>query len=243
MLREKPSNQYPFLFPLLFLCLLWFVKFYEVITNTELYHYGIYPRTSKGLLGILTGPLLHSGYEHLWANSVSLFVLGCILFYFYKNISIQIFFWIYLTTGIWVWVAARSSYHIGASGIVYGLESFLFFSGVFRKNKSLMALSLLVVFLYGSSVWGILPIQKHISWESHALGALAGLIIAYSFKKEGPSNPDYDLGEDEENETWLTAQQEELNADNDKKQSDIHIHYEYIEKKNITPSDSKNISG
>jgi membrane associated rhomboid family serine protease len=209
----KKQKYRPFVQSTLFVLLLWAIKSFEVITDIDLSQYGIYPRTAKGLIGIITCPLIHADYGHLWANSLSLIVLGTILLSFYKDIAASIFFWIYFATGIWVWIAARSSYHIGASGIVYGLETFLFFSGVFRKNGRLMALSLLVVFLYGSSIWGIFPLQRHISWESHALGALAGLVIAYYFKNEGPPNPTYNLGDDEENEI-LFKEQNELLANN-----------------------------
>ena len=154
-----------------------------------------------------------------------------VIFYFYRPIAFQIFLWVYLSTGIWVWSAARNSYHIGASGIIYGFESFLFFSGVFRKNTKLQALSLLVVFLYGSTIWGIFPIEKHISWESHALGALAGLIIAYYYRKEGPPNQTYDFGDDAENEKLVIDEDAELAHKPEEQNNDAMFNYEYLEKK------------
>jgi len=118
-----------------------------------------------------------------------LLILSVGIFYFYWEIAWKAFAYIYLITGIWVWVAARPSYHIGASGVIYGLAFFLFFSGIFRKDPRSLALSLLVSFLYGSMVWGVLPIKEGMSWESHLFGALAGTFIAYWLRKEGPQPP------------------------------------------------------
>lgn len=190
---------YSILFPFTFVALLWLVFLFELVENINLSWYGIYPRTVHGLIGVIVSPLLHGDFDHLWSNSIPLLVLGTIIVYFYRPIAFQIFAWVYLMTGIWVWAAGRPSYHIGASGIIYGFVSFVFFSGVFRKDTRLLALSLFVTFLYGGTVWGILPLQSGISFESHLLGALAGLITAYNFRKEGPPPRIYDYGTEEEN--------------------------------------------
>jgi membrane associated rhomboid family serine protease len=229
--NTKRQLFFSFFYPTLFVVLLWCIKLFEIIYHVSLAHYGLFPRTKEGLLGIITSPLLHGDVNHLLANTLPLLILGPIIFYFYRSIAFQLFFWIYISTGIWVWAAARNSYHIGASGIIYGFESFLFFSGVFRKNPRLLALSLFVVFLYGSTIWGILPVQKGISWESHALGALAGLITAYNFRKEGPPDKTYDLGNDDENESI------EINNDEEpeyglKANPEVVIHYHYVEEMN-----------
>jgi membrane associated rhomboid family serine protease len=220
-------------YPLLFVCFLWALKLFEVISNTNLSWYGIYPRTLHGIIGIATMPLLHSDFDHLFSNSVPLLVLGTIIFYFYRSIAFQVFFWVYLMTGVWVWAAARNSYHIGASGILYGFISFLFFSGVFRKDTRLLALSLFVVFIYGGTVWGMLPIREGVSWESHLLGALAGLITAYNFKKEGPPVRVYDLGTDEENaliDVTGTQETQEFES-NDTSETPISVTYTIVSKK------------
>ncbi|MCE9539537.1 MAG: rhomboid family intramembrane serine protease [Bacteroidetes bacterium] len=188
------------LYPGLFLFVLWGIKLFETVEKINLSWYGLYPRTFHGLFGIITSPLLHADFSHLIANSAPLLILGPVIFYFYRSIAFQIFFWVYLMTGIWVWAIGRDAYHIGASGIIYGFVTFLFFSGVFRKDTRLLALSMFVVFLYGGTVWGILPLRSGMSWESHLLGALAGLITAYHFRNEGPASPVYDFGDDDENE-------------------------------------------
>ena len=187
------------LYPSFFVALLWVVKFLETAFNLNLVQFGLYPRAYSGLIGIITCPLIHSSFNHLFSNSIPLLVLGGILFYFYRPIAFSIFFWVYLMSGLWLWAAGREAYHIGASGLVYGFASFLFFSGIFRKERSLMVLSLLVVFLYGSLVWGIFPIHPEISWESHLLGSLAGIITAFYFRKEGPQEKKFEW-EDEDGE-------------------------------------------
>jgi membrane associated rhomboid family serine protease len=186
------------LYPAFFIAILWGAKLIEIVFNINLSWYGILPRTTYGLIGIITAPLVHASFSHLISNSIPLFIVGVIIFYFYRTIAFQVFFWVYLMTDIWVWAAGRDSYHIGASGLIYGFVCFLFFSGIFKKDTRLLALSLVVTFLYGGMVWGILPLQSGISWESHLLGSLAGLITAYHFRKEGPQPRVYDLGEEEE---------------------------------------------
>jgi membrane associated rhomboid family serine protease len=221
--------------------LLWLIKFYEIISNNNLSWYGIYPRTVHGLIGIFAAPLLHADFDHLLSNSLPLLILGTIMFYFYRPIAFQVFFWVYLMTGVWVWAAARESYHIGASGILYGFVSFLFFSGVFRKDTRLLALSMFVVFLYGGTVWGILPFKNGISWESHLLGSLAGLITAYNFKKEGPAPRVYDLGDEEENaKIDVSGDQEPEYAEI--LDNSVQINYTIIPKRDqdIKPNDDLN---
>jgi membrane associated rhomboid family serine protease len=173
-----------------FVFLLWLVKISEVLFETDLSFLGIYPLQLKGLPGILFSPLIHENFKHLISNSIPLLLLGTGLFYFYSDVALKVSGWIYLLTGLFVWIGARDAWHIGASGIVYGLASFLFFSGIIRKYFRLVALSLLVVFLYGSMIWGMVPeLYKNVSWESHILGFVAGIIMAIVYRKEGPQNP------------------------------------------------------
>jgi len=175
-------------FPILFIFFLFLIKFIEVITDQSWYHYGVFPRTITGLKGILFAPLLHSDFNHLLSNSVSLLVLLSSIFYFYKAVAFRIFAISYLLVGLWVWILGRESYHIGASGLVYAFFGFLVFSGILRKQRSLLTISLLTIFLYGSLVWGILPNDSHISWESHLFGFFTGLIIAYWYKDLSSKN-------------------------------------------------------
>jgi len=196
---EKQKITRSILYPLLFVSLLWFIKLIEIGFEIELFRFGLYPRSFKGLIGIATSPLIHSSFNHLFSNSVPLLVLGGITFYFYRPISFSVFFWVYLMSGIWLWATGREAYHIGASGLVYGFASFLFFSGIFRKERTLMILSLLVVFLYGSLIWGIFPMDPEISWEAHLLGSLAGIITAFYYRNEGSQKKKFEW-EDEKDE-------------------------------------------
>ena len=127
----------------------------------HLYQYGVKPRTGLGFLGILFSPYIHDthSYSHIINNSTAILVLLWALFYFYKDLAWKTFLGIWLGGGLWLWCLSRDSFHIGASGIIYGLASYIFFSGLFRKNIRLMALSMIVLFLYGSMVWGIIPLE------------------------------------------------------------------------------------
>ncbi|MCB2196861.1 MAG: rhomboid family intramembrane serine protease [Bacteroidetes bacterium] len=205
MKEERKRFYLSMVFPLLFLLILWIIKISEVLLGTSFVFLGIYPLKAKGLIGILTAPLIHSDFGHLMANSVPLFILGTGVFYFYNKIAIKVFLLSYLLTNFWIWFGARQAYHIGASGLVYSFAAFLFFSGVIRKNIKLMAISLLVVFLYGSMIWGVLPWQPHISWESHLMGAIAGIVLAFYYRNEGPKRKRY---------SWeLEEEEEELDED------------------------------
>lgn len=169
-----------------FVILLWIIQVIQWAFDIDFTSLGILPRKLQGLKGIITSPLIHADFPHLISNSITLFILLFGLLYFYRSASVKVFSIIYIADGLLVWIFARQSFHIGASGVVYGLASFLFFSGVFRKDKRSVALSLLVVFLYGGMVWGVLPVKPEISFESHLFGALTGLICAFVFRKYDP---------------------------------------------------------
>lgn len=172
--------------PFAFLLGLWLIKLIEVFFGISLVNYGLYPLDVKGLRGILFAPLIHGGWEHLMNNSIPAFVLSWGLFYFYRAIFSRVFLLVYFLHGFWLWFFGRHAYHIGASGIVYGLGAFLFVSGLIRRNTHLLAISLLVAFLYGSMVWGIFPLEETVSWEAHLTGTLAGIFLAFFYKDYGP---------------------------------------------------------
>jgi membrane associated rhomboid family serine protease len=130
--------------------------------------------------------VIHGDWNHLISNSLPLFVSLLSIFYFYKDAALKVFLFVYVLTGVLVWTAGREVWHIGASGIVYGFITFLFFSGIFRRDNRSIALALVVTFLYGGMVWGILPGWKGISWESHLFGAITGVAAAFIFRKSDP---------------------------------------------------------
>jgi membrane associated rhomboid family serine protease len=206
MRAEEKSILKSFIPALIFVAILWIVKGIEIYYSKSFVNYGLYPRSIEDLRGIILMPFLHDDLKHLFSNSVPLLILGAAMTYFYKEVALKSFFQIWILCGVWLWIGGRPSYHIGASGLVYGLASFIFFSGVLRREKGMMALSLLVVFLYGSMIWGLLPIIQGVSWEGHLYGVLSGALMSWHYRKVGPQRKVYDWEEEEElEETEIEA--------------------------------------
>ena len=186
--------------PTVLLIVIWGVKIIEYLFDLSFVNYGVFPQNISGLKGIFLSPFIHKDFNHILNNSYSLLILIGLLFSFYKKIAPQILIWLYLISGFWLWIIGRPAFHVGASGVIYALAGFLFLSGLIRKNRNLSAISLLVIFLYGSMIWGIMPISQSISWEGHLSGFLAGLLVAVFFKKEGPKRKKYQWEIEEEQE-------------------------------------------
>ncbi len=194
--------------PLFIVMIMWLTKLTEVCYDIDLGRWGLVPHTARGLIGIFTMPFLHGGWEHLLANTVPILVLGTALFYFYPSLSFRVLLITYLASGLFTWcIGAPGSTHIGASALVYGLNLFLIVSGFIRGNRSLTVISLIMVFLYGSFLWGMIPslaIPQNISWEGHLAGAIIGVFLAIIYRKEGPQKDEHhwddDDDDDEEND-------------------------------------------
>ena len=170
-------------FPIYFIILLWVIHIAKIALHLRITDYGIFPRTASGLKGIFLAPLIHGDFTHLISNTVPMFVLGLIVFLFYRKVALISFIIIYVTTGAMVWMFSGSmAYHIGASGVVYGLLSFVFWNGIFRRNIKSVVLALIVLVLYSGYFFGVLPDQEGISWESHLFGAIIGIIVSFIFK-------------------------------------------------------------
>jgi membrane associated rhomboid family serine protease len=184
------------IYPMLFVLLIWSVFSVELNFGLDFTKWGVRPRTGLGLRGVLFSPFIHSGITHLWHNTMPLLVLSMALFYFYRPIAWKVLLVIVLLSGLGTWAIGRPSYHIGMSGVIYGLVAFLFFKGIIAKHKRLIALSLVVVFLYGSLIWGTMPLQEGVSWEGHLAGFLAGALLALRFRESMPRPQKY---------TWETA--------------------------------------
>lgn len=198
MKKQKSITPEPFVFttgvigyPLLFVLAIWIVFWVEIRFGYDFTRFGVYPRTLEGLRGVFFSPFIHSGIKHLFHNTVPLFVLSLSLFYFYRKLSWKILFFGLLLSGILTWVIGRPAFHIGASGMIYVLAGFLFFKGIFSKYYRLVALSLIVVFLYGGLLWYITPIDPEISWEGHLAGLLSGLIFSLIYRKNIARAPKY----------------------------------------------------
>lgn len=193
-----------FWFPAILVVVLAGIWLFEVESGIRLRGLGVAPRDPKGLLGLLGMPLVHGDWKHLINNSFPLLILGAGIYYFYKKVFFRVLFWSWVFPGLAVWLIGQpGSVHIGASGIVYAFASFIFFSGIFRNHLKLIALSMVIVFFYGSMIWGIFPIVPTMSWEGHLGGGLIGLFLAWHYRKIGGlPKPIYswDLEEEEEEE-------------------------------------------
>lgn len=182
MQKEKARFFKSFQLPILFVAILAIIKLFETVTLIDLGSFGVYPRDVRGMLGILTYPLIHGDWLHWFHNSIPLIVLGFLTLYSYRSVAHKVIPFIWIASGVGIWIFARSNFHIGASGVVYGLAFFLAFSGLFRKDIKSVALALFIVFWYGSMIWGVLPLKQGVSWEGHLFGALAGVYAAYRYR-------------------------------------------------------------
>ncbi|MFH4967049.1 rhomboid family intramembrane serine protease [Gaetbulibacter sp. M240] len=186
-MKSNPSFQFTtgvVGYPIFFVLLIWVVFWFEVRFSYNFNTYGVYPLTFKGLRGIVLSPFIHSSMEHLYHNSMPLLILSMALFYFYRAIAWKVLLLGILISGFLTWCISRPAYHIGASGLIYVLFSFIFFKGILAKNYRLIALSLSVIFLYGSMIWYVFPMEDGMSWEGHLSGLITGLLFAFIFKKE-----------------------------------------------------------
>jgi len=226
--KERKDFLSAMVVPAAFVLLLWIIKILEVSTNISLSEYGLEPRSTKGLLGILTMPLLHSDFSHLSSNTLAAFLLLSGLYLFYKNFASTLFVSLYFFSGFAAWIIGTSgTIHIGASGLVYALAWFHILSGFLKRNKPQMAFGFLVIFLYGSVVWGIFPMfqpSPQISWQGHLGGAITGIIFAILFRNKGivqkeiaPIEEDDELSD--EDPFWMEGSHEELNQKEENKET------------------------
>lgn len=185
MPREHVSFLGSAVVPLRLAFLMWLVFSVEIFYGIDFTFLGIYPRSLIGLIGIVTAPIIHGSLSHLISNTFPLLFLGCTLFFFYYRIGGRVFFICYFYTNILVWLfSPRLSYHIGASGLIYGLSAFLIFFGLLRRDFTSLSISIIVVALYGGIFYGVLPTDPHISWESHLAGALVGTVSAFNLARK-----------------------------------------------------------
>lgn len=188
--QEKRKFFGSLVIPACIVAVMWAVKIIEVALNLDLGRFGVMPLSVQGLVGILTIPFLHGSWEHLISNSIPVLVLGTALYYCYPTLANRVMLLIWLGSGLLTWcLGIPGSIHIGASALIYGLNFFLIVSGFIRGNRQLIVISLIMVFLYGSFIWGMIPAlakPQNISWEGHLSGAIVGIMLALLFRKEGP---------------------------------------------------------
>jgi len=176
--RAQANFRSAFKISLWFVVVLWAIILLDKGLTLELGRFGVRPREFDGLPGILIAPLLHGSFSHLISNTLPLLVLGTGMLYLYPDSAVRVIPAVYLGSGLAVWLLARPSIHIGASGLIYGFASYIFVSGIIRRDVRAIAAAMLVCFLYGTLIWGVLPIETGVSWETHLVAALIGLLMA-----------------------------------------------------------------
>ena len=206
---EKKRMWFALIPSLVFVSIVWLVFLADQagLLGDQFSQWGIQPGELHGLKGIILSPFLHASFTHLLSNTLPLLILIWLLFYFYSKIAPAALLLLWIVSGINTWLIGRGAIHVGASGLIFGILFFLFFSGLFRGYIPLIAVSLIVAFIYGSTVWSIFPITElvdpAISWEGHLAGAIAGLFMAILFRKEGPQKPPVVWDEEEEDDVMI----------------------------------------
>lgn len=219
-----------FLVPLILALAMWVVYRIDKTNHLKLYEWGIFPRDVNSLAGILLTPLIHSTRNpyHILENTTALLFFAPFLYYFYKNIATKVLVFSWLITNALVWCFAKEAYHVGMSGVIYSIAFYLITGSLIRKNRELAGLNALIIFLYGSIVWGLFPIMPQVSWESHLMGALTGIGIALYYRKYIPEKVvavqpiEDDPNDDADDAWWKTG----VIKEEPKENANFTIHYE-----------------
>lgn len=236
---EKRIFIHSLIIPGAFVVAFWIVEIIQKITGINLVRFGVYPLHLKGLPGILFSPFIHAGFSHLISNSIPFFILFFALIYYYRRISYRIFFQLYILSGICVWLAGREAWHIGASGVVYALAAFHFVSGIIRNDVRLLTISVVVVFLYGGMIWGMMPIDPEISWEGHLWGAASGVVLAIYYRKYIIRRDKFEW-EEEEDEEESDQSQSQFPEDEYEENEDSQLPWQLYDEEQEEPRSTKN---
>lgn len=205
-MQNKLKIDLHILFPFLLTLVLWVIFYFDKTQRLNLAEWGVVPRTVEGIPGIIAHFFVHGNFNHILSNTLSLLVLSLLMFIGYREIAFRVFALMLPMTGLLLWLGGRNMeegngiVHIGASGVIFSLFGFLLLSGFIRRNKIVMSITALVIFLYGYMVWGIFPLEKQISWDGHLAGLISGFALALVYRKKGPAPDKYELLEREEEE-------------------------------------------
>ena len=237
--------------PLFSVLLLWFVYWLEIRFDYDFVENGILPRTFSGLQGVIFSPFIHSDMEHLYSNSIPLLILLAALQFFYAKQSLLVVTLGIIFSGLATWFIGRDSYHIGASGLIYVLVSFIFLKGILTKYYRLVALSLAVIMFYGGMIWYVFPkVDETISWEGHLAGMVTGFMLAIFLKipdyekviKYEWEHPNYDPSQDkfmqrfDENGVFVNPPPVEIEEEMQSYYSSNYVvNYDFIESKKNEP--------
>ena len=183
LLRSEAAR--PYLVVLGMAAVMWIVELIDLLPSTDLDRWGIRPRELRGLTGIVTTPFLHADLTHLIENTIPFLVLGCIIAASGTQRFIQVTVITAVVAGLGTWLVGPSgTVHVGASGLVFGYLAYLIVRGAFERHLGYLAVGLVVLFLYGGVLWGLLP-QPGISWQGHVFGALGGVLAAWVIHGRG----------------------------------------------------------
>ena len=190
---------------------LWAVFIIDAAFGLRLARFGLRPGSVLGLTGLVTAPILHGNFQHILSNTLPLLISMTATLYLYPRCAVRVIPLIWLGSGAITWfIGHQPSLHVGASGLIYGLLAFVFLSGLLRRDLRSVSVSLLVGFLYGSMVWGVLPIRPHVSWEMHLSGAVIGTLLAFVYRNwDRPPMLRYDWEEDDEVPDWFPEADDE----------------------------------
>ncbi len=169
--------------PLRLTFIMWAVFALEYSYNWDLGFLGVEPLKFTGLVGIFTMPMIHGNLSHIASNTLPLIFLGSTLYLFYDRIANKVFMQCYFIPSVLVWIIGRPFYHIGASGLIYGLAAFLVSFGIFRKDRKSIIISVVILLFYGGLIYGVLPFNSYVSWEAHLMGAITGVAVSFGFAK------------------------------------------------------------
>lgn len=181
--RARSSFRLALKMALVFIGVLWAVFIIDAAFGLRLGRFGLRPGSIPGLIGIVTAPLLHGSFQHILSNTIPLLVSLTATLYLYPSSSLRVIPLLWLGSGAIAWYIGRPSLHFGVSGLIYGLLAYVFISGILRLDMRSVAVSLLVGFLYGSMIWGVLPIRPNMSWEMHLGGAMMGCLLAILYRR------------------------------------------------------------